>query len=275
MEGDPVHVQGGLAVGEHLCRTVEHLLLVVVPDEGLHVVEPLRAQGGLQMLVEELALLTRAVEAGFPCLDGLRLVLHRHAADVHALGPVRGDRTGHHARPQVVHAAAQVPAVLHHVSGLRPRGRAPGGGYELEVGVDRLRSLDQGKHVGPVVVDGEALEGFVGLVHVRAGREGEIAALDGEPAEAVAVVLFGEAQLEEALLRGIVHLREHVSRRLGERGAEAQEGLVLDVRVHLHEVHLGGHRRRENLHVRFLEPAVAVGDVASHGAAFQLIAPPL
>ena len=248
--------------GEDVLCAVVDTFFVVIPDHDLEVGEPLFVERGDEVLLDKFAFLLRRVTAAFPRLTRVRLVLDGDCRDGDTLGCHRFDVFRVVVRPHALifffqfTAAGDVLALLH------VRRRTPGRGEQddlLAAEVDSV--LDEGNDVFPFTVDGEGGQILVAVFDVGVNVEREVAGIDVRSAKVVGdTVLAREVLFQKVLLlrrgeQGIV-----VCGGLGERAAEADYRLVIELVEHVDDTVFGGGIVVAVFDKFFLEIAVLRGD---------------
>src|SRR5450759_667746 len=162
VEGGTPDVSGGFLVIVCGLDTLVYEAAIVIPDHELDVGEAGFFEGGPEEVLDEVTLFIGGEDAGFPDLDGKRLILNGQAPHGNALGGVGLDILDVVVGPSLVVFGLELAAVEHFAVGFHPVGGAPRRGVKLEFALGGgLGTLDERDAVLAVVVYGEILEFLV------------------------------------------------------------------------------------------------------------------
>ena len=235
VDADRIDVGGRLFAAKHANGKVDQIAgsvdRIMIPDHDLRVVFDHLEVGSEKVADEDLRRIDRPGHARVVARTVIRLVLHRQVVDVDAFGGV-----GVQILDQIlgIHSviAGRKRSAVQALVGFHPGWRAPRRGHEDEVRIDR-QGVFQDFDDDPVLLDrklgqigiGDVSDGVViGVVTHRGGRE--VGSADGEADELDAHSVFAEDVLDDLVaLWGLV---DHPGGRIGEGGAGALKGFVLD-----------------------------------------------
>ena len=155
-----------------------------------------------------------------------KFVLHGYGGNPHALSGVVADKCGNVFRPQRVVFLFQL-AALPLAVGFKVRRRRPGRREQRNVRVLSERGFQKRQGVLLVARGGKVFEIEVAVRDIRVRRQRKIAAGDAYSSVVIADAVLAEIRFDYLVTRFFRSVRPYVSRRLGERAAEALHGRAL------------------------------------------------
>ena len=238
MAGDAPDVLGGVGIGQDGAGALIQHAPVVVPDHEPDVVQPGFPEGGSEVVLHEIPFLVGGVDAGFPHLVGHGFVLHGQSPDRDPVVFVGADEFDEIAGPRIGVARQQGAAVKHVIVGFHPGGRTPGAGIKGEIVARRRHGrFDERDPVFLVRGDAEGSEVGVAVADVGVAGAGEIAAVDGGPAQRVTDAAFRiEVGLQDFALLVLGHFIECFGGGVGEGATDAQNRLEGPAGIHEHRL---------------------------------------
>ena len=208
----------------------------MVPYREHDVPESLPSQLRGEEAEQEVPFLLRRVSAGFPALDGVRLILHRHGEDAVSAPSVLQRVPAHIPGPASAVFGAQLSAAgaLRAVLHIR-RGR-PGREHQLEPRTGPDYVVQHGEDVLARALKRKALKRRVILQRVRAvGLRRKVAAVDMAPGQRIAQPLLPVAGPDDFGPELGGQSGVHIRRGVGDGSAEAEEGLKAFLRIQVED----------------------------------------
>ena len=199
----------------------------MVPHDNIFVTESFPLQRGSQIILQEIALLFRGVNARLPGLGGHGLVLDRDSPNGHSFGFVGLDELHIIIGPGLGIAGQQLAAPQHVFVVFHEGGGTPRTGIEHQGSPGGFRGpLDQRNPDLPVMVNVKSGQRRVPLLNIGIAAAAEITAVNGGPHQRVADALLPVVvSRKELLLFFERKAGKHLGAGIGDGSPDAQKFL--------------------------------------------------